>query len=332
MSNKQLLHDISVLIIDGDLVSGRRMEMVLSRHGASVRLVADGYQMVDACSHYKPDVIFIELHHIGQNGFELIEQLSNGPWACIAMSSRSDLDDIRKSLRFGACDFLLKPINDFDLLVDVILTNLQQLPQVEEDFQRAQLQEHFEFLKCNDLAASQLLAQMLPESGLKVGNYFCMYQLKGNTILPLVDVLDEFHTVVAIIDFGLLGNEVSVAAVILHSLLQEAWSLYRNEGDLLAIQPALMMQQLNEMVIAADLRHPIGMVYTVISPTTIKAVNAGILDLHSQFKHTEFGLGLVNEARYSAQKMEMDDRGFHLSMSNQSGDRLTLKLSPLNDY
>lgn len=332
MSSKQLLHDISVLIIDGDRVSGRRMETVLGRHGASVQLVSDGYQMVEACNHDKPDVIFIELHHIGQNGFELIEQLSNGPWACIAMSSRSDLDDIRKSLRLGACDFLLKPINDYDLLVDVILTNLQHLPHVEDDYERAQLQEHFEFLKCNDLAASQLLAQMLPEPGLRVGNYLCMYQLKGNTILPLVNALDDSHTAIAVIDFGLLGNEVSVAAVILHSLLQEAWSLYRNEGDLLAIQPALMMQQLNEMVIASELRHPIGMVYTVISPTTIKAVNAGILDLHSQFEHTEFGLGLVNEVRYSAQKIAIDDRGFHLSMSNQSGDRLNLKLSPLSDY
>ncbi|MFM2482664.1 response regulator [Celerinatantimonas sp. YJH-8] len=329
--NKQwLLSDINVLIIDEEDVFVRRLETYLSRQGATVTLIHDGYQVMEACLYDNPDVVFIDLSLSNRDGIELIRFLGQGPWACIAMSSHSNLDEIRQALRLGACDFLLKPFFDFEILGSVIQTNIQQLPRVKEQQQIAQLQEHFDFFKSHDVAASQLLAQMLPESGQQIGKFLYIHQLKGSTILPLVGGLDDVYTAVAIIDFSLSGSEVAVAAVILNSLLQQAWNAYRCEHDPLAITPHLLMKHLNEMICRAGVKASIGMVYAVLDHENIYSVNAGVLDIKPPFIRSEFGLGLIEHVNYSTHSEKLDSRGFHVSLSNQSGDRLSLKLSPMS--
>lgn len=326
---KWLLSDVNILIVDDDEVFSRRLETYLSRQGANVSVLKDGYQVMEACLYGKPNVIFVDLALSSRDGLELIKFLGEGPWVSIAMSARSNLDEIRQALRFGACDFLLKPFFDFELLVEIIQTNIAQLPQVKDDLQRAQLQEHFDFYKGNDVAASQLLAQMLPISGQQVGRFLYLHQLTGGTILPVVASLDEHRTALAIIDFSLSGDEIAVAAVVLHSLLQQAWTAYQSHEDSSAAHPHILMGQLNELVHQSGIHVPIGMAYMVFEQQTIYSVNAGLLDIQPAFPRPDVGLGMVEHVNYATQSGKLDPHGFHILLVNQSGDRLSLKLSPM---
>ncbi|MFM2478303.1 response regulator [Celerinatantimonas sp. MCCC 1A17872] len=332
MSNKQLkLSGIRILIIDADVVFAKRMETYFCRLGASVTLIHDGYQVVSACDWANPDIIFVDFDASDDASEKLLAYLSEGPWACIAMSLKSDLKLIRSALQLGAVDFLIKAGCEFDQIADIILSSIRKLPQLKEDYQRAELQEHFSFLKENDLAASQLFMRMLPESGMQLGNYLYIYQLKGSSLLPLVANLDETHCAIVVIDFGLLTSEMSIAAVILHSLLQDAWRVYQQYGELLAIQPAKLMDQINTILLSSQLSEPIGMFYCVVNHQQVQAVNAGIIDLPEPFHQADMGLGVFHGATYRVKHQEAHPQGLYFSLANQLGDRLSFKLCPLNE-
>ncbi|MFM2485128.1 hypothetical protein [Celerinatantimonas yamalensis] len=323
-----MLDSVRVLVIDSDNVFGRQLETFLSRQSASVLLITDGYQVDNACIHFHPDVVFAAIGANG-DGLDMLIRLGQGPWACIALVPYGSMDIIRQALRLGASDCIIKTGCEFNSFIDIILSNIQQQPLIEEDCQRAELRQHFEFLRENDIAASQLMAQMLPDSGTLVGNYLYIYQLTGKTILPMVSALDDEHIAVAVIDFGLLGREISIAAVILHSLLQEAWRSYTQDGDSLSIDPEQLVAQLNQMIIDAGLKFPIGMFYGILGQQTVHVVNAGLLNIGEPFNDVGIGLGVLTGAGYSQRILPLEPQGLYLSFSNPTGDRLSLKLLPL---
>ena len=251
------------------------------------------------------------------------------------MSEQNNLELIRSALNNGALDFVFKIGCDYEQLPNIILSSLQQKMKVEENEQRAELRQHFEFLQTNDVAASQLLMQMLPESGILLGRYLYTYQLQGSSILPLVMDLDEHYSVVVIADLGLLGEQVSVAAVILNSLLKAAWHAYQQKNDLTAIEPHLMMEQLNNAFIDSQLRQSVEVFYSVWyhgKQCWGRGVNAGLLELESPFKQVELGIGLFKPISYLSETRPVTPSGIYFSFHNHVGDRLTMKLMLTDEY
>src|SRR5436190_2909070 len=87
-----------------------------------------GLQIIQAI---KPDLVFLDIEMPGMNGFEMLEQFSEIPFAIIFTTSYDQY--AIKAIRFSALDYLLKPIDAEELIAAVHKVQAQkQLPAAEQ--------------------------------------------------------------------------------------------------------------------------------------------------------------------------------------------------------
>ena len=109
------------------------------------RLVTDycpGVQVMDLCDSakkglaaiekYAPDLVFLDIEMPSMNGFELLEQFKEIPFAVIFTTSYDQY--AIKAIRFSALDYLLKPIAARELVLAVNRVKTQKSPPSAEQF------------------------------------------------------------------------------------------------------------------------------------------------------------------------------------------------------
>ncbi len=110
-----------IWIIDDYLPMLDCMRIVLELHDYEVEIAQDGKGLLDKKN--TPDLLLIDYHIPGIDGYSLVEQIKNQPQfkntPFIIMSGHKDIEQI--STFYGANDFIAKPFN-FDELVEKIAT------------------------------------------------------------------------------------------------------------------------------------------------------------------------------------------------------------------
>lgn len=101
--------------------------------GAEVRQAGDGFEALDIMRGYMPDVTVTDLHMPEKNGFELIAE-ARETGLCdrfIILTGYDEFEYVRRALRSGVVDYLLKPIDKEEMagLLDHIG---RQLPSAED--------------------------------------------------------------------------------------------------------------------------------------------------------------------------------------------------------
>src|SRR5436190_18631022 len=89
-----------------------------------------GLQIIQAI---KPDLVFLDIEMPGMNGFEMLEQFSEIPFAIIFTTSYDQY--AIKAIRFSALDYLLKPIEPNELVSAVKKVQEQRHLPMAEQFQ-----------------------------------------------------------------------------------------------------------------------------------------------------------------------------------------------------
>jgi putative two-component system response regulator len=138
------LEDVSqaaILIIDDDEWILRLLRTVLERAGYSrVQVTSDPTAVGEMVADVRPDLVLLDLHMPGVDGFELLELIGrlagNGAKVPVLMLTADDCDQTkRRALAVGARDFLTKPFDQAELLLRV-----RNLLEVQHD--QARLSEH----------------------------------------------------------------------------------------------------------------------------------------------------------------------------------------------
>jgi len=99
-------------------------------------------QLVDQCrsakngliaiEKLKPDLIFLDIEMPVMNGFEMLEQLAEIPFAIIFTTSYDQY--AIKAIRFSALDYLLKPIDPKELIAAIHKVQSRKSPPSAEQF------------------------------------------------------------------------------------------------------------------------------------------------------------------------------------------------------
>ncbi|HEY1022514.1 MAG TPA: LytTR family DNA-binding domain-containing protein [Flavisolibacter sp.] len=99
---------------------------------------------LSALEKHKPDLVFLDIEMPGMNGFEMLEQLHEIPFAVIFTTSYDQY--AIKAIRFSALDYLLKPIDPTELLSAIKKVQERKHYPLTEQFQlllkRVQQKEH----------------------------------------------------------------------------------------------------------------------------------------------------------------------------------------------
>ncbi len=122
---EQSLYDARILIVDDQLANVRLLERILQQAGyLNVQSTTDPSRMRTLYAEFQPDLILLDLHMPGLDGFTVMHQLN----ALIAKQSylpililTADIspDIKRRALAVGAKDFLTKPFDAVEALLRI---------------------------------------------------------------------------------------------------------------------------------------------------------------------------------------------------------------------
>lgn len=111
--NKEEEKPLQVLVVEDDPSVARLLCIQFERRGYTVEQALSGAAAIEKCSEYRPDVALLDLGLPDMTGVDLVmqlqqlEELRETTW--IALSGRSEPEDIERSLEAGFHHHVVKP-------------------------------------------------------------------------------------------------------------------------------------------------------------------------------------------------------------------------------
>lgn len=114
---------IDVVIAEDELIARENIKLFVSRY-PSFRIVAEAENGDEACEKvrlHQPDLLLTDIKMAGKNGIDLLKTVkSECPYVeSVVISAYSNFDYAKDAMKYGASDYLIKPINP-SLLQDVM--------------------------------------------------------------------------------------------------------------------------------------------------------------------------------------------------------------------
>lgn len=127
---------IKAIIIDDEVHCLKALSMLLEEHCPDVQVLEkcpSAKKGLEAIEKLRPDLVFLDIEMPVMNGFELLEQSTEIPFAIIFTTSYDQY--AVKAFRFSALDYLLKPIDRHELISAIKKVKEQHHSPMAEQFQ-----------------------------------------------------------------------------------------------------------------------------------------------------------------------------------------------------
>ena len=117
--------DARILVVDDERVNVVLLERILEQDGyTNVRSTTDAYEAANLYDEHEPDLVLLDLHMPGLDGFavmELLEQrISSDMFLPILILTADIRPEIkRRALSAGAKDFVTKPFDRTEVLLRI---------------------------------------------------------------------------------------------------------------------------------------------------------------------------------------------------------------------
>ena len=107
-----------VFIVDDDRAVVRALERLLTSYGYAVETFDSPQQFLECPPYDGTACLLLDLRMPGLNGLEVQEAMAiNGHWMPIVfLSGEADVPSTAKAMRYGAVDFLVKPVDEVQLI------------------------------------------------------------------------------------------------------------------------------------------------------------------------------------------------------------------------
>ena len=106
-----------ILIVDDEVAIQSMVKRYFEKRGATVHCAGSGDEMHRILQQQLIQLVFLDVHLPGKNGFELLHEIKQSYSAGIIMlTSRNELDDRIAGLEAGADDYVPKPFEVSELL------------------------------------------------------------------------------------------------------------------------------------------------------------------------------------------------------------------------
>jgi len=114
-----------ILIIDDSADHNLLLQTTLSNAGhADSRAVTDSSEAIPAFGEFRPDLVLLDLHMRGQDGFEILRQLSSrippqSYLPIMVVTADPSREARQKALSLGAADFITKPFDNVEVVLRI---------------------------------------------------------------------------------------------------------------------------------------------------------------------------------------------------------------------
>jgi diguanylate cyclase (GGDEF)-like protein/PAS domain S-box-containing protein len=110
-----------ILVVDDQLSMLQSVEALLRLKGYEVAVAADGEKALARLQEESFDLILLDLQMPGTSGFDILTTIDKKRLGCavVVVSGQSSFLNVKRVMKLGALDFLLKPYNPEDLLATV---------------------------------------------------------------------------------------------------------------------------------------------------------------------------------------------------------------------
>lgn len=154
-----MLHQ--VLVVEDNPVNSEILGHLLRLNGCEVRIAEDGVAAMELLSEYEYDVIFSDIEMPRMNGIELLKSIHEN-WPnipVVIVTSFDNKENIRSCWKFGAFDFLSKPIQKKQLIEVLKLSlNFGHLDVSRQNFIDL-LPDHDRYAGRNEIGVVELIDQ-----------------------------------------------------------------------------------------------------------------------------------------------------------------------------
>jgi two-component system response regulator AtoC len=126
-----------ILIIDDERPLLETLEMFLTEKGYAARCAMSATEGLKQCTVFDPHVIILDIRLPDMNGLEVLQKLiRNGRKNIIIITAFHDMDITIKAMKFGAFDYIPKPIDveELDRVIDKALKSSSSARTAEAVF------------------------------------------------------------------------------------------------------------------------------------------------------------------------------------------------------
>jgi len=110
----------TILVVDDQAINRRLIHYYFAKSDVELVSVSDGDSALHYLKEHKVDVILLDLHMPGKDGYHVISKLStNQRKNVIALTGYSSVEIYQKCKKFGIYGVLVKPIEQYDLFMSL---------------------------------------------------------------------------------------------------------------------------------------------------------------------------------------------------------------------
>ncbi|HMA99511.1 MAG TPA: response regulator, partial [Spirochaetota bacterium] len=125
----------SLLIVDDEQAIRETLTAMLNESNYTVHTAANAGQALERIESCKPPVILLDIYMPGRSGLDLLQQIKKKypDQIIIIISGAGSRDDAVKALRYGAFDYLTKPIIAISVLLQTVKRGIDHYNLIKEN-------------------------------------------------------------------------------------------------------------------------------------------------------------------------------------------------------
>ncbi len=273
---------VRVLTIDDEPMVREILAAYLEDSGFEVIQAGDGPTGIDLIRREHPDLVLCDLRMPGMDGLQVLATVTREfpDLPILVVSGMGGMSDAIQALKFGAWDYVTKPIEDMAVLEHAIAHALERARLRQENRQHRehleavndQLRQTVRQLHEDEAAARRIQFQLLPENDKLYRSYRFSRHLLTSQYLSgdFVDyfAIDGDHLGFYIADVSGHGVSSAFVTVMLKSYMGRYRELRRQNRDRGILNPAETLSRLNREIFGCHMDKYLTMFYGVIEWST----------------------------------------------------------------
>jgi len=254
-----------MLVIDKDDGCRQYLSSGLVAKGYYVVAVKDIKEALVSIANGRPDLIFGDLNSDEINLLTKLKDPESPPCPVVAFSHTENASDVVTALRAGASDFIIKPIDDFTVVDEVIKRMFDQIRifrlnmryRVELEETNNELKAGIAELKGDQKAGLKVQLKMLPEQSVNIKGIQFNHMIKPSLFLS-GDFLDYFKldsqkSIFYIADVSGHGASSAFVTVLLKNLTNRLLRNFKRKSSDDILYPERFLHRVNQELLDTDL-------------------------------------------------------------------------------